>query len=235
MTLDANTDHVTTGVVINVDVTAAKGEEEQARVRRPLDASQVASLELLAPNTIAVHRTDDDSPCGQEKKRSSQVFITKDTASADDKICCCHQVNTASRTVFVDDADARSVRVPRHPLHDGTSAVVDHFLEPRALQRNNKRTVKRYDIIPRPRLITCLVEHPYDYQARRIARRELLVHFIPRDDLDLAVVAVQSLVHGEVGRRCQAPGFGLFAYGRKKWGSTVPNTFNAHGRLTNYP
>lgn len=53
-------------------------------------------------------------------------------------------------------------------------------------------------------LPTPLVEHPHDDEPVLITGGEFLVALVPAHDLDLSIVSLQSLVHGEVGRRGQA-------------------------------
>eukprot|EP00981_Chlorochromonas_danica_P008926 scaffold2352_cov153-Ochromonas_danica.AAC.7 len=81
------------------------------------------------------------------------------------------------RAVLVDDRDLAPVRGPLHALHHGLVAVVDHLFVPGAL-----------------------VHDPHDDESALVAGGELAVDRVPRHAHDASVMALEGLVHGEVGR-----------------------------------
>ena len=77
--------------------------------------------------------------------------------------------------IFVNDADLLTVWSPAHIRDDTLVPVVDHLLEPMRL-----------------------VEHPYNDETLLVTGGQLLVLVVPLKDHDVALVALQVLVHGQV-------------------------------------
>lgn len=77
--------------------------------------------------------------------------------------------------IFINDTNFLTVWGPLHVGNDTLVSVVDHFFEP-----------------------MLLVHHPNDNKTLLIGGRELLILVIPLDNLDLAGVSLQRLIHTEV-------------------------------------
>jgi hypothetical protein len=78
-------------------------------------------------------------------------------------------------TILIDDANFLAIRAPLHITDDTSISIVDHLLEPDAA-----------------------VEHPNDDQAILVACSELSKILVPSYDHDIALVALERLVHGQV-------------------------------------